>query len=268
MIFGKKIGMNQKSGKRRYDLDYISNGLVICFDGIESKEFSGEDLIYIEDLVNGIKLGPSDQSKVRFGEKFFGTNTSNVNDYYDSRLTTNNVQILNEILLPLFYKGTKWTIETVFKQRSAINWSQFFNLYVKPNDTSYPSYRLVANEEVSRPFYRYGYYGSLNSSTSYQNTFNPYPLASINMNEVCTTSISYLDYVTAYKYKNGNKVSNTTTGNLDFLPSTIVDSSSNYVYMQLAVGNIDIYSFRIYNRVLTDAEVATNAQIDRQRFNF
>lgn len=242
----------------QFPLEYHNDGLIFCLDGeYNLGKKHGDCSNYVVDLINGIKLYPYPGSTINYTDKYFSAPDNNG---LRTEYGENNQEVIDNALNFINLDTTVKTIEVVARERTASNWAVFYEfIYYNQSDKS-KWYWNFANEEVSKAFYRYG-------ERSYQSMNDYLPVGlyqSSNINKICSTSILRQNYNLVYKYINGIKNTNTNTNNLRVLPDAFLP---NYISrIIIGTGNIDIFSIRVYNKILTDDIVKYNYNIDFKRF--
>ena len=269
------INIEIKSDSRVQKATYITDGLVLRYDGIENtRNGNNPNTTSWEDLSGNENDGifsnamVSNQNEITDLSKGYYSPEENGyvflhNDAYIK--SKNNIGISGD---------ANYTVEVVMKP-----WS----------DRKNPNYSCFM---WSTPVW----WGSSNANVSFstihgydRNSKNLY-LAYINNNTFSDNSYDILDkksYLSYRKIKNGiikngdkdvakidyngSSIPNTYTGNTTFTPNLVDSPVQIGRDWQYASQNRPFYgsiqSIRIYNRVLTDEEVSLNYASDKERFN-
>lgn len=216
--------------------DYVKYGLVLHYDAINNTGNGHSDNVTVwKDLSgnenNGLLIN------------FDNTEVNSWKSNYLSFDGKNNYVLLNNILKD----ASNFTIEYIMTQKRYYSWEYFFGI-------KSAQFGIEASENFDRRFY-------CSSNSGKYITLTP---IMGNLNEPVHNTIVYSNKIIG-AYKNGELLVN----------EKLVDADIDVQGNNFAIGadsdgryksEVDYYTFRVYNRALTEDEIKQNYNIDKIRF--
>lgn len=221
-------------------LGYVTDGLLLNYDGIMNGQFK-------HDVSTSTWKDLSGNGNDGVLQNFDNNEASGWKENCLSFDGANDYVFLDNIL----NNTEDFTIEYIMPQKRYYSWEYFFGIQAN-------RFGLESGSGQNRRLY-------INTGDTAWHVFFEWNSLMGNLNEVVSNTI-VVDNTFLKGYKNASCLYNNTSNTYDV--DTSGDSFNIGADGRASLPTLtDCYSFRIYNRALTDEEIQQNYKIDKDRFN-